>query len=151
MTMPAFLFRIKHNTPPSLRMNPMPVSHRRFLTSTRLSRQCRPNACDFFHVKTVTTKPHCHDTDLPRSSELQSYAYAILPPPQPSVMAVPLYYISLITDATQYIMNKETNVSTLLQLIIQKSNKHNVKNKKSDRANAQPQKIIMIKQCRQMQ
>ena len=94
--MPAFLFRIKHNTPPSLRMNPMPVSHRRFLTSTRLSRQCRPNACDFFHVKTVTTKPHCHDTDLPRSSELQSYAYAILPPPQPSVMAVPLYYISLI-------------------------------------------------------
>lgn len=151
MTMPAFLFRIKHNTPPSLRMNPMPVSHRRILTSTRLSRQCRPNACDFFHVKTVTTKPHCHDTDLPRSSELQSYAYAILPPPQPSVMAVPLYYISLITDATQYIINKETNVSTLLQLKIQKSNKHNVKNKKSDRANAQPQKIIMIKQCRQMQ
>ena len=137
--------------PPPLRIYLMPVSHRRFLTSTRLSRQCRPNACDLFHVKDVTTKPHCHATDLPRSSERQSYAYTILPPPQPHVMAVPLYYISLITDAPQYIINKETNVSTLLQLKIQKSNKHNVENKKSDRANAQPQKIIMIKQCRQMQ
>ena len=149
--MPSFLFRIKHYIPPSLRIYPMPVSHRRFLTSTRLSRQYRPNACDLFHVKDVTTKPHCHATDLPRSSELQSYAYTILPPPQPSVMAVPLYYISLITDAPQYIINKETNVSTLLQLQIQKSNKDKSTNKKSDRANAQPQKIIMIKQCRQMQ
>lgn len=151
MTMPAFLFRIKHYIPPPLRIYLMPVSHRRFLTSTRLSRQCRPNACDLFHVKTVTTKPHCHDTDMPRSSERQSYAYTILPPPQPPVKPVPLYYIPLVTDAPQYIINKETNVSTLLQLKIQKSNKHNVENKKSDRANAQPQKIIMIKQCRQMQ
>ena len=149
--MPAFLFRIKHYPPPPRRIYLMSVSHHRFLTRTRLSRQYRPNACDLFHVKDVTTKPHCHDTYLPRSSERQSYAYTILPPPQPSVMAVPLYYIPLITDAPQYIINKETNVSTLLQFQIQKSNKHNVKNKKSDRANAQPQKIIMIKQCRQMQ
>ena len=151
MTMPSFLFRIKHNTSPPRRIYLMSVSHHRFLTRTRLSRQYRPNACDLFHVKTVTTKPHCHDTYLPRSSERQSYAYTILPPPQPPVMPVPLYYIPLVTDAPQYIINKETNVSTLLQLKIQKSNKHNVENKKSDRANAQPQKIIMIKQCRQMQ
>lgn len=130
MTMPSFLFRIKHNTPPHRRIYPMSVSHRRFLTSTRLSRQCRPNACDLFHIKAVTTKPHCHDTDQTRSSELQSYAYAILPPPQPLLLPVPLFYISLITDALQYIINKETNVSTLLHLQIQKSNKHNVENKK---------------------
>lgn len=56
----------KTHPPPYRRIYPMPVSHHRFLTRTRFSRQCRPNACDLFHVKDVTTKPHCHATDQTR-------------------------------------------------------------------------------------